>query len=637
MFRFRLEWLLLSLVLAFFASTPALSSEPVAKSMQDVRADRTEGIEQLHWLADPQNRSPTLRALQSNLPTWQPMLTPVFNGGFDTTPHWFRLRLARHTGSGSAERYLEIPEPLLNELDVYLVNGESGAETWHQLGTSLPFSQRPLAHPHYVVPLTLSRDQPTHVYVRIRTNSSLQFEPVLWQPEAFAEASRTHALINGFYYGAMLIMVLYNLLVYFVVRDRSYLYYVLFVASYTLFLAALHGDAFQFLWPNLPGWQGMSLAFLVVLMGLPALIFTRSFLRLDRESRWAQQVIRALIGVSLLLLPLSLWLGYDTAIRLAAAHGLLIMAAILTVSVWMWLNGSRHARYFVLAWFALLLGTAALALGKWGLLPWNVVVANGAQAGALAEVVLLSFALGDRIRQERARRFAAQEQALVSARAAQSAQQAMLDSQEQANRELENRVAERTETLEETLFELEVVNRRLATLSYTDQLTGLKNRHCFVERYEEEYLRALRGGRSIALILMDIDHFKAYNDRYGHQAGDACLVAVARAMDETVARAGDTLARYGGEEFIVLLSDTDRDGACIMAERLRQVVAQVRVPVAGQDLSVTVSLGVAAVQPKSGGSADRLVSHCDQALYAAKAAGRNQVRAWPLQATDAED
>lgn len=595
-----------------------------------VAAEPAEALSQIQWLEDRENRYPDLQALQAGSPSWQPLQGRVFSAGFNNRPHWFRLSIEPVTGKGTTKRYLQLPEPMVNEVDLYFQH-EGRPVVHHDLGTEHPFFQRPLAHPHFVAPVILSRTSATNVYIRMRTNGSLQFEPVLWHPDDFVEATRIASLKNGFYYGAMLIMILYNLFIYFVVRDRSYLYYISFVASFTLFQAALLGDAYQFLWPGLPVVQGTAIAFLIAMMNLSALAFTRSFLNLAREWPNARRLVDLMMGISALLLPLALWLEYALSIRLVTGYGLLLMVVILVISVRRWTAGSHHARYFVLAWVALLLGTMALNLSKWGVLPWNAVTANAAQIGALAEVVLLSFALGDRIRIERLQRFAAQQQALYSARQAQSAQQAMLESQEKANLELEQRVGERTHELEEALTDLERANQRLETLSQTDQLTGLGNRYLFVERFEEEYRRARRKNHSLALILLDIDHFKDYNDRYGHQAGDDCLVEISRALAEAVARAGDTLARYGGEEFIVLLSDTDREGACIVAERLRQVVASTPVSVDGKRLSLSVSLGVAACIPGHGEDREELIQRCDKALYEAKNAGRNRVRAWPLE------
>jgi diguanylate cyclase (GGDEF)-like protein len=191
---------------------------------------------------------------------------------------------------------------------------------------------------------------------------------------------------------------------------------------------------------------------------------------------------------------------------------------------------------------------------------------------------------------------------------------------------LERKVAERTRALEE-------VNGRLALLSITDPLTGLANRRRFAETLEAEWARALRMHGALALVLIDVDHFKLFNDRYGHVAGDACLRRVAGALGQGVRAGSDLVARYGGEEFAVILPGIDTRMAQAMAERLRAAVAALAEPHAGAATGiVTVSAGVAAVLPSPRTSAEQLIRAADAALYRAKGAGRNQVRAAPVDA-----
>ena len=143
-----------------------------------------------------------------------------------------------------------------------------------------------------------------------------------------------------------------------------------------------------------------------------------------------------------------------------------------------------------------------------------------------------------------------------------------------------------------------------------------------------EYRRAMRVGAPLTLIMIDVDRFKAFNDLYGHPAGDACLRAVARALAGSLRRPADLAVRYGGEEFAVLLPSTDAAGALIAAARIQDAVRAAGVPHAGSEGGIlTLSLGVAILTPGSGGNGPAaLVEAADDALYAAKRAGRNQVQ-----------
>jgi len=165
----------------------------------------------------------------------------------------------------------------------------------------------------------------------------------------------------------------------------------------------------------------------------------------------------------------------------------------------------------------------------------------------------------------------------------------------------------------------------LKTMAWTDALTGIPNRLFFTEALA----RLWRGERSRerpAILMIDIDHFKLLNDRYGHPAGDGCLQAVAQALQRALVRPDDVLARYGGEEFIVLLRDNSESGVRVVAERLHAAVLSLAIENPDSpDRIVTVSIGAASAELTDENTAVRLVESADRALYEAKCAGRNRV------------
>ncbi|RXG99075.1 diguanylate cyclase domain-containing protein [Bradyrhizobium zhanjiangense] len=170
---------------------------------------------------------------------------------------------------------------------------------------------------------------------------------------------------------------------------------------------------------------------------------------------------------------------------------------------------------------------------------------------------------------------------------------------------------------------------RLETLAIEDSLTGLANRRRFDERLKEEWARAYRDRSSLALLMIDVDHFKAYNDEYGHPAGDACLRVVAQIIATEMQRPGDLAARYGGEEFAMLLPNTDAEGCARIGNRIRRAIREAGLVHTTNRATgcVTASLGGAACRPvleRTAGVAS-LVEAADQALYAAKEAGRNRL------------
>ncbi|WP_404376091.1 diguanylate cyclase [Vreelandella aquamarina] len=189
---------------------------------------------------------------------------------------------------------------------------------------------------------------------------------------------------------------------------------------------------------------------------------------------------------------------------------------------------------------------------------------------------------------------------------------------------LEGRVRERTQELEEA-------NQQLEKLSRIDGLTGVINRRYFEEVLAREWSTALRNGLSMTVIMLDIDYFKAFNDYYGHQAGDHCLQSVARSLQQRLRRGNDLVARYGGEEFIITLQDTNREQAMAMGESLRRGIADLDIPHEDSPLHVvTVSIGVAVREPDSDiKSTFELIKKADDALYQAKLTGKNRVVGFP--------
>lgn len=188
------------------------------------------------------------------------------------------------------------------------------------------------------------------------------------------------------------------------------------------------------------------------------------------------------------------------------------------------------------------------------------------------------------------------------------------------NRALEALVEERTSALNEA-------KNKLETLSNTDGLTGIANRRAFDGRLAQEWNRGQRAGTPLALVMLDVDHFKPFNDRYGHPAGDRCLQAIAQALVQAGRRAGDLVARYGGEEFVVLLPNTGGPDALETARRIQQGVWSLALPHEETPPGiVTVSLGVASLVPSAQHTPDDLLQLADTALYRAKQAGRNGLR-----------
>ncbi|ACN14648.1 signal transduction family protein (GGDEF domain protein) [Desulforapulum autotrophicum HRM2] len=192
---------------------------------------------------------------------------------------------------------------------------------------------------------------------------------------------------------------------------------------------------------------------------------------------------------------------------------------------------------------------------------------------------------------------------------------------------LEKRNLELEQVVENRTKELAEANRLLQIQTNTDSLTNIGNRRFFDQMLVQEWSRGQRGGTPLALIMLDIDHFKRFNDRYGHLAGDACLQALAKALAESGRRAGELAARYGGEEFAILLPNMDKQIVLETATQIHQRVLSLAIPHTDSLLGiVTVSIGVAILQPSNQLLPVELVRQADAALYRAKTNGRNCIQ-----------
>lgn len=549
--------------------------------------------------------------------------------GYTESVYWFRLRL-QHSGTRPATRLLSLSYPVLDEIRVHQ-RFDDGDWQIQKLGDKQPFYMRPVQHRFFVIPLTMTPGQKVELLFRVDTSSSMQFPLSIWKERDFFVADQKQILGMGLYYGIMIIMVLYNLFVFFSVREANYLYYVLYVGCMGGFLASLQGLNFQFIWPEATWWNDHSILIFLGGVVLFALVFTRNFLRL-KEMPGLNRLFTIMALFSLVIILISGMFPYHSMIRLLIATAVVGISLSIFAGLIRWSQGYSSARYYTIAWSVLLLGGVILALNKFDFLPRNFFTENIIQLGSALEVILLSFALADRLNSEKRKRYNAQlialehekiarqsqEIALRQERAAREAQALALEIQKQATETLEQRVKERT-------LELEEVNRKLEQLSTTDGLTGLRNRRFFDQILQREMARAIRTRESICVLMIDVDHFKKVNDVHGHQAGDEILRRVAQTIRQTVHRSTDLLARYGGEEFILVLPGTSIHGAVHVAECIRSAVRRLNFNNISAGLRVAVSIGVHGAVPDSDASHENWIRCADEALYYAKANGRNQV------------
>lgn len=520
----------------------------------------------------------------------------AYNFGFTDSTYWFHTRV-ENVSSLNDRWVIEGLYPIIDEMELFIVRATGPVER-QIAGDSVPFHKRAKDHHNINFDLNLSRGESVDLYFRVKTSGAVQMRTKLWSLDGFSRADHQERFVLGLFYGLLTAMLVFSFLIFLSVRDTNYLWYSGYILNYGALQFSLNGLSFEHLWPDSPWWNNRSVAVLIASGMVFVLSFSRSFLALKTNAPILNRVFLFMIG-TFVLAAFAPMVSPDYAPVIRFNSFVAVLAAILVMfagGLCLYRN-FRPARFFMLAWTALLAGMLLYLFKTFGVLPANFVTEYAIQIGSAFEVILLSIALADRLRHM------TQETQRI---------------QSEMNTILEARVADRTAALESA-------NRQLEMLSSTDGLTGVFNRRYFDAHLREEVVRCRRRG-SLALILLDVDHFKAFNDNLGHQAGDSCLRKLADKLTCLVRRETDIVCRYGGEEFAIVLPYTDAAGARQVAEQIRHgIESDLWFEWEGEPRSVTVSIGVAVVDSGITVEPDDMVAVADEALYASKAEGRNRV------------
>ncbi len=505
---------------------------------------------------------------------------PSFQFSFRNAVLWIQCRLARPPGAGeelrSRESLLVFDNATLGSLTLYVpVLNQGVPETAVLKGgwqAGRDSSEVAFLYPTFLMPEGLDGTRP--LVIRVETPFALQFRVTHYTLAAFKDTSARLFLVIGFCAGILVAMLLYNLVLYTFVRERQYLWYILYVLFLLLWQCTLFGIV-RYFWPGPGEWMVAHIPAISSLMALFAVVFAIAFLETSRRTPRHHRLLQVLAFCSAAIVVLVLlryqWIG-NVAAYLAGQVG---TVALFTAALASLRSGFKPARYYLIAVTLFLAASLIFLFRFYGWVPNNTFTMQALLFGAAAEAILLSFALGYRIR-------IIEEEGLI--------------------------LREREKSLTEMVV--------------TDELTGLFNRRFFSAALAKRIADSSRTGEPLALLVMDVDHFKRYNDTYGHSDGDVIL----KRLGEVVLmglREGDIACRYGGEEFVVILNHANLERAAQVAERIRtRFEKEVFEPRKGVRVPVSMSIGVGEWRP--GESGDDLFIRCDSAMYRAKETGRNR-------------
>lgn len=392
----RIGWLIGCCIALLAVLCPA-QAEPLsitpgdAKQILNTRLDYWRETAPSLTMADMISRHPQIE--------WLSQTRTVPDFGFSRDVIWLRIDI-HNTAAVPLRRYLEIDYSMLDRVELVVLEDQTVRQQF-LTGDAFPFAQRPIISRNLVFPLAFQPGRQATLLFRVESTSALRTPMILWEVPAFEQNKDRRNFGNGLFYGGLLIMTLYNFFIWLSVRLRSYLYYVLYVVSFIALVGQLDGYWFRFLWPENVWWQNQCVGPLILAPIFLAVEFSRQFLELARH---APILNRIFIAYALTALSGTL-LGFVVDYQLLVKPSLLLSMAgailVLASGILMLHRGHRAARYFVAAWGSLLVMVVIYDLSKLGIIPSNDFTESLLKIGEFLEVLLLSFALADRINIER--------------------------------------------------------------------------------------------------------------------------------------------------------------------------------------------------------------------------------------------
>jgi len=563
-------------------------------------------------------------ARQSNLQEWLLLNNKPLNLGLESRPVWIQFQLNNYLNE-PIEPILSFDNPLLNNIYLYHFIGEEQLKSEH-VGDALPLSDRAIRSESLLVKLTLPANSETTVYLKVNNNAGigLRVPLTLWQQDALLAHKSMVNLLYGLLIGFIFSLAISSIVLFAFSRKHYFAYAGVITLMLSLFLAYIGGFGFRYAPSSIAGLQQLMLPLLLMLSTILLLPLQRHVCKPN-----ASKLLKGQTAITTLyaLIIGFIWLLPTPSVTLFAISTIPIILIYHVITTLLYLrqqptNPNKSLFIALILFFIIVIHFAIALTGLYTVTRASLMITFAASLGCsfcLSYTVIKLFIL------QRDEQVTAQ-QALIAQNAAQDALlNERIELQERTRQELESQVDERTFELQVTLRELEDKNRELEQLNMEDALTGIKNRRFFDKKLIMEIRRSRREQTPLSIIMLDIDKFKSINDNYGHLTGDQVIRAVSDTIKQQLKRPLDEVARYGGEEFVILLPNTNNQGALVIAEQTRLAIANNSVNVAGTIIDFTISAGVYTQIADDIHNPELFTDYADKALYLAKQNGRNQV------------
>ena len=570
----------------------------------------------LFYLHDPEQSLSVKEVLQSNSShSWQPINQHTQSLGYTLDQYWIKTSFQNQ--SSMANWMCAINISTLDHVEYFLF--KNGQQIDHTVtGDLYPIFSRKINHKNLLFPIVLEKNATYTVIFKIQSDSLVRLPVSITSERDFWSQHNQETIFLAFFFGCLTVMAIYNILIYFFTRDNAYLYYVCYVFAFMASQFVQQGLASLYFWPDKPDMSEPLFIIAIYFTIILAIQFGAHFLQLKDNYPIAYKIGRSLFYFYIIIGITALIADYHLITSLMSLSIIPAYIFGIVMPITLWIKGERLAKFFALGWFMFIFSAVIYTLRVYGIIDNSFLTQHSLQIGGLLEVTLFSIALADKINLTKHKMVQAHEASLRFEKEKNEVQKLLFQSEHRAKQELEEKVKERT-------FALEKANQRLLQLNTIDQLTGIKNRRFFDANLQVELDRALVSQSPLSLLVLDIDHFKTFNDNHGHLVGDHCLHEVAQKLQSLVPNGEDNVARYGGEEFVITLPNTPEEDALKIAEDIRKNIATTPLMVDNLALRLTASIGTHTLKPSVDSELAHLIIAADKALYQAKNLGRNRI------------
>ncbi|MFL0805407.1 MAG: EAL domain-containing protein [Agarilytica sp.] len=464
------------------------------------------------------------------------------NLGYTEETHWFKVSINSEARQKLA-RVLEVSYPLLDQISVYLFTGNELTKSYAS-GDSLPFHHRPIEHRHFLFPLEFESKQEHSLYLRVQTAGALQVPLVLWEERAFHVADEKNNAINFLYFGILLIMAAFNLMLFFLIRDRSFISYVFFVSSIIILMTSILGYSYQYALSDYPRFHEISILLIVPVVQVSISIFTIQFLKLSGNSTFWYRLFMSFVVIGCLCMIGAFIFPYNLSTKISVVFVLPVAVCAMAAGIMFWRSGSQSARLFSIAWVAILFGVASAVLNRLGLIQNSFFVDYGVQLSTTAQTLLFSLALAARFNSERDARMKAQQ-----------------------------------EYVEEIRKRRDVETQLVYAASH-NEITGLPNRLLFEKSVRKYFENRDKENVDLLVVLLHVRRFDDVNKTLGHRNADVLLRRIGERINAVVSESSKSLmmekkqndsthvAHIEGVSFCFCLVDTKKDDVMSYVEHL---------------------------------------------------------------------